>query len=58
MPTYEYICPTCQANLAVVRNISDQDPGYVCDNCKIQLIRAYSPVEVSFKGSGFYSKDK
>jgi len=58
MATYEYKCPQCAQVVQVNRGISDPDPGYQCDTCKIDLKRVYSVGAITFNGSGFYSKDK
>lgn len=58
MPTYEYKCPDCKNTIQVVRGISDEDPGYECDTCKIAMNKVYFLTGINFNGSGFYSKDK
>lgn len=58
MPTYDYKCKDCDTTKTVSRSFSDSDPGYKCDACNSELIRVYSNVGVTFKGSGFYSTDK
>lgn len=58
MATYEYKCPECETNLVVNRGISEPDPGYECETCKIPLKKVYLIGNPVFKGSGFYSKDK
>ena len=58
MPSYQYKCSQCEANLVVTRSLNDSDPGYDCETCKIPLTRVYSIGNPVFKGSGFYSKDK
>jgi putative FmdB family regulatory protein len=56
MPTYEYRCKTCGEHLEVVQSFSD-DPLTVCPNCEGELRKVFSPVGISFKGSGFYKTD-
>lgn len=58
MPLYEYKCKDCDTSKIVSRSFSESDPGYKCDTCNSNLIRVYSNVGVTFKGSGFYSTDK
>ena len=50
MATYEYKCPQCEQVTQVNRGISDPDPGYKCDTCKIELKRVYSLGAVTFNG--------
>jgi putative FmdB family regulatory protein len=56
MPTYEYRCKTCGEHLEVVQSFSD-DALTVCPNCEGELRKVFSPVGISFKGSGFYKTD-
>lgn len=58
MPSYSYKCSKCGAELTVNRSITESDPGYECDTCKIAMTRVYSLGAIQFNGSGFYSKDK
>lgn len=58
MALYEYKCKSCNASETIVRGITDKETIVVCKACNIPLNRVYSSVGVSFKGSGFYSKDK
>lgn len=58
MPSYSYKCPQCEAELTVSRSITENDPGYDCDTCKIAMKKVYSIGAITFNGSGFYSKDK
>jgi putative FmdB family regulatory protein len=56
MPTYEYRCRTCGEELEVVQSFKD-DPLTVCPNCAGELKKVFSPIGISFKGSGFYRND-
>jgi putative FmdB family regulatory protein len=56
MPTYEYRCKACGEQLEVVQSFAD-DPLTVCPNCDGELRKVFSPVGISFKGSGFYKTD-
>jgi putative FmdB family regulatory protein len=57
MATYEYVCPLCQRKTTVIRSISEDDPGYECDNCKVKLNQMFGNVAVSFKGGGWAHKE-
>ena len=56
MPTYEYACKSCGEHLEVVQSFRDE-PLTECPNCAGQLRKVFSPVGISFKGSGFYRND-
>jgi putative FmdB family regulatory protein len=57
MPTYQYVCATCNAPLEVVQSFSD-DALVECPECKApELRKVYGSVGVVFKGSGFYRTD-
>ena len=58
MPTYEYTCIPCDAIKKVTRGINDNSDSVLCDSCEQEMKRVYSVGAVTFKGSGFYSKDK
>ena len=56
MPTYVYRCQQCGTMLE--RRQSFQDPPLTeCEACSGELRRVLQPVQVIFKGSGFYSTD-
>ena len=59
MPRYDYRCSLC--GHTEEREMSFVDIPDVLDNCPDcnygNLKRVYSPVAVSFKGSGFYKTD-
>lgn len=57
MPSYEYDCMSCAERYTKTRSISEDDPGYSCDNCGKQLVRVYSKIGVQFNGKGFYTTD-
>ena len=57
MPKYEYDCMPCAIRYSKERSISEDDPGYICDNCNKPLVRVYSNFSIQFNGSGFYSTD-
>jgi putative FmdB family regulatory protein len=56
MPTYEYACKSCGEHLEVVQSFRDE-PLRECPACSGQLRKVFSPVGISFKGSGFYRND-
>src|SRR3954465_9041669 len=56
MPTYEYACKSCGEHLEVVQSFKD-DPLRVCPNCDGELRKVFSPIGITFKGSGFYKTD-
>jgi len=57
MPNYEYDCMPCAKRYTKYRSMSENDPGYVCDDCNNSLVRVYSDIGVTFNGSGFYKTD-
>ena len=56
MPTYQYRCTECGAELEVVQKFSD-DSLTVCPECSGGLRKVFNAVGVVFKGSGFYATD-
>ena len=56
MPTYQYACTECGAQMEIVQSFSD-DALTVCPECEGRLRKVYSAVGVVFKGSGFYRTD-
>lgn len=56
MPTYEYRCTDCGELHEVVQSFSDA-PLTTCPSCSGALKKVFSPVGISFKGSGFYKTD-
>ncbi|HEX4979833.1 MAG TPA: FmdB family zinc ribbon protein [Acidimicrobiales bacterium] len=56
MPTYEYACRTCGEHLEVVQSFKDE-PLTECPACHGALRKVFSPIGISFKGSGFYKTD-
>ena len=57
MAIYEYNCTQCNDNFLKERSISENDPGYKCETCNLDLTRVYSIIGAVFNGSGFYSTD-
>ena len=56
MPTYSYRCTECGEAFDIVQSFTD-DTLTVCPNCGGVLRKVFSPVGVSFSGSGFYRTD-
>ena len=56
MPTYEYRCKNCHEHIEIVQSFKD-DPLTVCPSCEGELRKVFSPIGISFKGSGFYKTD-
>jgi putative FmdB family regulatory protein len=57
MATYEYACKSCNATINISRGIGDKEEVPKCLGCNVNYSRIYSPIGVSFSGSGFYSTD-
>jgi putative FmdB family regulatory protein len=57
VPTYQYVCTSCETPLEVVQSFSD--PSLTeCPACDGGTLRkVFSAVGVVFKGSGFYRTD-
>lgn len=56
MPTYEYVCRSCDAHIEVVQSFRD-DPLTECATCSGQLRKKFSAAGIVFKGSGYYVTD-
>ena len=57
MPTYQYVCGSCEEPLEIVQSFTD-DALTVCPACgEPSLRKVYGSVGVVFKGSGFYRTD-
>jgi putative FmdB family regulatory protein len=56
VPTYSYRCTECGEAFDIVQAFTD-DTLTVCPNCGGVLRKVFSPVGVSFSGSGFYRTD-
>ncbi|MGV8896340.1 MAG: FmdB family zinc ribbon protein [Rhodoglobus sp.] len=56
MPTYSYRCTECERAFDIVQAFTD-DTLTVCPTCGGKLRKVFSPVGVSFNGSGFYRTD-
>lgn len=56
MPTYQYHCKNCGAELEVFQHFSDPSLT-VCPECEGELRKVFNAVGIVFKGSGFYKTD-
>jgi putative FmdB family regulatory protein len=56
LPTYEYACKACGEHIEVVQSFKD-DPLTACGLCGGDLRKVFSPIGITFKGSGFYKTD-
>jgi putative FmdB family regulatory protein len=56
LPTYEYACRSCGRHIEVSQSFSDP-PLTTCATCGGQLRKVFSPIGITFKGSGFYRTD-
>lgn len=54
MPSYQFICETCKAELEVQGAITDPVPQPSC--CQFPMQRVWSAVSAVFKGTGWGSK--
>jgi putative FmdB family regulatory protein len=56
VPTYSYRCTECGTAFDIQQAFTD-DTLTECPNCAGVLRKVFSPVGVSFSGSGFYRND-
>lgn len=56
MPIYEYKCTKCNKVFEEHQSHKDK-PVEKCKFCQSPVKRVFSPVGISFKGSGFYVND-
>ena len=64
MPTYEYLCKTCNLRFDAFQSFSE-DAFTICDQAPItcpqngggELRKVFGNVGITFKGSGFYKND-
>lgn len=56
MPTYEYLCKTCNHRFEQWQKMTDE-PLEVCPECGGHIRRVLYPAGIVFKGSGFYKTD-
>jgi putative FmdB family regulatory protein len=56
VPTYSYRCTECDNAFDIVQAFTD-DTLTVCPTCGGKLRKVFSPIGVTFSGSGFYRTD-
>ncbi len=56
MPTYEYVCRSCDAHIDVVQRFDDASLTE-CTSCGGALRKVFGSIGIAFKGSGFYKND-
>jgi putative FmdB family regulatory protein len=56
LPTYSYRCTECDNAFDIQQSFTD-DSLTVCPVCGGKLRKVFSPVGVTFSGSGFYRTD-
>ncbi len=56
MPTYQYKCETCGIVFERKQHFTDE-PLKRCPECEGRVRRVIHPVEIVFKGPGFYVTD-
>ena len=56
MPTYSYRCRDCEVEFDTQQSFTDATLTE-CPECKGALRKLFSPVGVTFQGSGFYRTD-
>ena len=57
MPAYQFKCQDCHGLLTVIANFTE-DPQPQCANCGGQMLKVFASPPVTFKGSGWASKEK
>lgn len=56
MPTYEFVCPSCEAETKFTQSIHEPVPADVlCEKCGYRMIRSWGIPGVQFKGGGWAS---
>lgn len=56
MPTYSYVCKSCEHAFEAQQSIHDEALK-VCPECQGELKKVFGQVGIAFKGSGFYRTD-
>jgi putative FmdB family regulatory protein len=56
MPTYEYVCKSCDENIEVFQSFSDK-PLKKHKECGGELQKVFHARGIVFKGGGFYATD-
>src|SRR6266567_5902909 len=56
MPTYEYVCSSCDHRFETWQKMTDE-PLTACPECGSPIRRVFFPAGIVFKGHGFYKTD-
>lgn len=56
MPTYEYVCKSCDRRVEAFQSFSDE-PLSICEVCGGELKKVFGSIGISFRGTGFYRND-
>ena len=56
MPTYEYVCSSCNHRFETWQKMTDE-PLTTCPECGSHIRRVFFPAGIVFKGHGFYKTD-
>ncbi len=56
MPIYTYKCKSCGEIFEKMKSMGSNGTE-VCQICKSEAVRMFSPAGIIFKGSGFYTTD-
>lgn len=55
---YKFVCPKCKTKLTLsLQKFIEPDHAEYCLYCKVKMNRAFEPVVVHYKSTGFYTKD-
>lgn len=58
MPTYMFICDTCEQRETINAGIEEKIVTPFCRICEEMMRRDYGFMSIRFTGKGFYSTDK
>lgn len=57
MPTYEFVCESCNNTQTIVQSIHAQAPEDIKCDCGATALRKFTPTPVTFNAVGFYKTD-
>ena len=61
MPTYGYLCKTCDCRFEIVMKMSEYDSSYKpgCPDCSSSdhIVRVFTPPMINFSGDGWATKN-
>ncbi len=57
MPTYDFKCSTCEQRQIIHAGIKEEVKA-ICTNCETPMLKVFAAPPVTFKGSGWASKEK